>query len=389
MALTPTITSAGITAPAYADLLAELQDQFRVIYGSDIYIEPDSQDGQWLATLALAMDDANQAAVAVWNSFSPSNSQGVQLSNLVKINGLRRNTASNSQAVVRVTGQIGTTINNGRARDDLSNTWALPAAVTIPAAGYIDVTATCETLGAITAPAGTITQIATPTRGWQSVTNLAAASPGEAVETDAELRARQKVSTALPSKTVTAGMLGALQSLSGVTEVKVYENITASTDANGIPARSIAVVLSGGVTSEIGATIMRHKTPGIPTHGALTVNVPDGQGNTYAIRYANPTPVTIGVSITLRAFGGYSADVANEIRAALSAYISALPFGDDVMTSRLYLPAQLYGTGNSGTFEIMTLQTNKNGGSFSTSDIAIAYNEAATTATGNITITVV
>ena len=134
---------------------------------------------------------------------------------------------------------------------------------------------------------------------------------------------------------------------------------------------------------------MRHKTPGIPTHGALTVNVPDGQGNTYAIKYANPTPVTVGVSITLRAFDGYSADVANEIRAALSAYISALPFGDDVMASRLYLPAQLYGAGNSGTFEIMALQTNKNGGASSTADIAIAYNEAATTAVGDVTITVV
>ncbi len=389
MALTPTISTAGITAPAYSEVLSELQDSFRSIYGSDIYIEPDSQDGQWLAILAKAMDDSNQSAIAVWNSFAPANSQGTQLSNLVKINGLQRNQASNSQAVVRITGQIGTTIANGKVRDDLQNTWTLPASITIPSAGYIDVTATCDVLGDISAPSGTITQIATPTRGWQSVTNLAAASPGEPVETDAELRARQRVSTALPSKTVIQGLLGELQALPGVTEVKVYENPTGATDANGIPARSIAVVISGGVNTAIASAIMRHKTPGVPTHGALSVSVSDGQGNTYAIKYANPTPVTIGVSLTLKSFAGYSADVANEIRSALVAYINALPFGDDVMISRLYLPAQLFGSGNASTFELMSLQANKNGGAFGTSDIAIAYNEAASSAVGNITITVV
>jgi len=389
MALTPTITSSGITAPAYSDLLAELQASFRSIFGSDSYLEPDSQDGQWVAILAKAMDDSNQAAIACWNSYSPTNSQGTQLSSLVKINGLKRNTASNSQATVRVSGTIGTTITSGKARDDLSNVWALPSSVTIPSAGYIDVTATCETLGDISAPAGTITQIATPTRGWQSVTNLAAASPGEAVEADAELRARQKVSTSLPSKTVTAGMLGALQALPGVTEVKVYENNTAAVDANGIPARSIAVVISGGVTTSIGQTIMTSKTPGVPTHGALSVSVADGQGNTYAINYANPTPVTIGINITLHSFDGYSSVVATEIKAALVNYINALPFGDDVMLSRLYLPAQLFGVGNAVTFELVSMTINRNSGTFAASDVAIAYNQTATATASGITITVI
>ena len=42
--------------------------------------------------------------------------------------------------------------------------------------------------GAVAALAGTITEINTPTRGWVSVTNPAAATVGTPAETDAELR---------------------------------------------------------------------------------------------------------------------------------------------------------------------------------------------------------
>ncbi|MGC8170052.1 baseplate J/gp47 family protein, partial [Salmonella enterica] len=76
-----------------------------------------------------------------------------------------------------------------------NNIWNLPASVTIPPSGLITVTATCAAIGAVSAPAGTITTINTPTRGWQSVTNPADAVPGAEVESDAALRSRQKIST--------------------------------------------------------------------------------------------------------------------------------------------------------------------------------------------------
>jgi uncharacterized phage protein gp47/JayE len=60
------------------------------------------------------------------------------------------------------------------------------------------VTATCANSGAVAALAGTITTINTPTRGWTSVTNPAAATVGAPAETDAELRIRQGQSVALP-----------------------------------------------------------------------------------------------------------------------------------------------------------------------------------------------
>lgn len=80
----------GISAPVYADYLAWLQQETRRIFGSDIYIEPDSQDGQLLGIFALTLADSAAQAVATYNAFSPVTAIGNGLSSVVKINGLQR-----------------------------------------------------------------------------------------------------------------------------------------------------------------------------------------------------------------------------------------------------------------------------------------------------------
>jgi len=77
---------------------------------------------------------------------------------------------------------------DGTALDTASNQWMLPSSVVIPSGGEITVTATAQNLGAILALPNTVTSIGTPTRGWQSVTNEAAAAPGAPVESDADAK---------------------------------------------------------------------------------------------------------------------------------------------------------------------------------------------------------
>src|SRR4051794_209612 len=113
MASFVTIDASGISAPTYAEILTSLQDSMRSIYGDDIYIEADSQDGQFLAILALAIKTANDASIDVYNSFRPGFAQGGGLSSVVKINGLKRLVPSNSSVVLTLIGQAGTIITNG------------------------------------------------------------------------------------------------------------------------------------------------------------------------------------------------------------------------------------------------------------------------------------
>ena len=204
------VDATGFHYPDYPTVLEQLKDEYRTIYGNDVYLEADSQDGQWVAVMALAIFDTMQVAASVYNSFSPLTAQSDALSRNVKINGIRRRVATYSQVDLRIVGQVGTTINNGQAEDTLGQKWNLPVSVTIPVGGEITVTATAVDIGAKTASANTITKISTPTLGWQTVNNALAAVPGNPVETDAELRKRQKVSTALPSLSVLDGIVGAV-----------------------------------------------------------------------------------------------------------------------------------------------------------------------------------
>jgi uncharacterized phage protein gp47/JayE len=385
----PTISSTGISAPTYADVLSYLQAQYQAIYGADIYLGNDSQDGQFLAVIAAAINDANAAAISIYNSFSPATGQGAALSSNVKINGIAREVPTYSTVLLTITGQAYAVINNGVAKDTGGNRWRLPASVTIPSGGTITVTATSEVVGAIAAPIGTVTGIATPTLGWQAVTNTAAATPGAPVESDAALRFRQTISTALPSLTVMDGIVGAVAGLAGVTRYAAYENDTGSADVNGIPAHSISMIVEGGTDLDIATAIAAKKPPGTPTYGPTSQTVIDTYGNVIPINFYRPTEVPIAAAITIKALPGYNADIGAQLVAAVAGYINALSIGADVLMTRLYLPANLSGSASSFTFEVTSLAIAKKPATPTTADVAIAFNEVASCAIADIALTVI
>jgi len=371
------IDATGFHTPDYPTVLDFLKSEYRTIYGNDVYLEADSQDGQWIAVQALAIFDTLQVAQATYNSFSPLSAQKDALSRNVKINGIRRLIASYSQVDLLIVGQPGTTIVNGQAEDSLTQKWSLPASVVVPVGGSITVTATAAEIGAKTAAANTINKIATPTLGWQTVNNPLAAVEGSPVETDAELRKRQTVSTALPSLSVLEGIVGAVASLAGVSRFRGYENDTGATDANGIPAHSMAIVVEGGDAQAIGEAIAVKKTPGSPTYGTTTVTTYDKYGLPNDINFFRPTVATIGVEVTIDALQGYTTGFAALIAAAVAELLNNLEIGDDVLITKLYVPANLPGNAAGSTFDLTQIRIKKNAGAFGTSNIVLAFNEVA------------
>ncbi|MFJ6322251.1 MULTISPECIES: baseplate J/gp47 family protein [unclassified Rhizobium] len=391
MAATPvaTVDATGIHLPSYNDVLTYLETAYKNIYGQDIYIDPDSQDGELLAIFALAISDANSMAAAVYNAFSPATAQGAGLASVVKINGISKNIASYSTVDLALIGQAGTTITNGVTSDEEGNQWNLPSSVTIPPGGAITVTATAAAVGAFAAGIGTVTTIATPTRGWQSVSNPSAATPGAPVESDAALRKRQTTSTALPSNTILEGIVGAIAALQGVTRYAAYENDTDSTDANGIPSHSIALIIEGGDAQTIANTIAKKKTPGAGTFGSVSETVIDAYGVPHIIKLSRPTSVEITVAITLKALPGYTSSVQTSISQAAVNYINSTAIGgapsgtvewDSAIAAAKSVPG-------AATFRITSLTLSRASGA-GTPDVPIAFNEAGTASLADVTFTV-
>ena len=398
------VDATGIHAPAFSDILVYLVNAMQTIYGADIVVDPSVQDGQMLGIFALALADTNNACIAVYNSFSPATAQGVGLSSSVKLNGMTRAVASNGTVNLLIIGIAGTEIINGVAQDGAGVHWVLPTSVIIPFEGEIVVLASADPPGAVPALPNTINRIATPTYGWQSVNNPDAAALGAPIETDAQLRVRQSNSTMLPSSTVLDGIVGGIASLPGVLRYRGYENDTNDdytnvpvppTGIGPLPPHSISMVVLGGDPIAICQTILNKKTPGCYTYGDVRETVLDVYSIPHDIGFFVPDPVPITVAITLKPNIGYTNAIGQMIINTVAAYLNALPIGDDVIYSKLWLPANLCDatgapTGATGTYDITFMTVAAPGYPASTINVPIAFNAMATCdpATG-VTVTVV
>lgn len=382
------VTENGISAPSYEEILTYLQGEARRIFGEDINLDADTQDGQLIAIFAAAINDVNSQAIATYNSFSPLTAKGIALDNAVAVNGVKRQQATASQVDLEIVGQAGTTIINGVATDNFENRWLLPAQVVIPVEGEITVTAEAEELGAIEATPGTITKIGTPTLGWQSVTNPSGATVGVAVETDNQLRERQTKSTALPSVALWDGILASLLNLEGVTRVSGINNDTDQTDSNGIPAHTIAMIVEGGQVDEIGETIFLKKCEGTGTFGDVKTTYIDDYGFPNQIRFSRPTIVPIYVTLTIDPAADYISSVAGEIKQRIVDYINSLAIGTSVNISRVLASAISSCPGVDTRFDVESIVMGTSAGSQTAASIPIKWNEAAMCELENVTVTV-
>jgi uncharacterized phage protein gp47/JayE len=387
--LAATVGLTGITAPSFNDILLSLQATFQGIYGADAYIGADSQDGQLLGAVASAINDCNSMAVSIYNAFSPQTAVGVGLSSVVKINNITRNVATNSQVNLDIVGIVGTTIIGGQAGDANGNKWNLPASVVIPGSGTITVTATADQLGAINAPISSVNQILTPTAGWQTVNNTTTATPGQPVESDAQLRIRQQISQPLNSNTVLQSLAANLKAIPGVTYGTIYENDTGSVDTNSLPAHSISCVVKGGDAAVIASTIYTKKGNGVTTYGTSSQTIIDISGAVRTIYFSIPTEIPIRVNISISALTGYTSAIGVEIQNQITNFINAFVIGEDLVVNRIYQAALLNGDPLNLTFKITDLQAGPVSGAVGTTDVTIAYTEKATCTPADVHITLV
>lgn len=326
----PSVGTAGLVIPSFDDIFNFLLANFQSIYGATVDLEPASSDYQLLSIFALALSDSEQMGQLVYNNQSPNFAVGAGLSSLVKLNGLARKVATASTCVVTVVGVNGTTIPAGQVQDINGNLWDLPPNITIMG-GSLDVLATAQELGAIniTAP-NQITTIVTVTAGWLSVNNNSnVAAVGQPVETDAQLRARQAISTELPSISPLAGTIAAIAAVPGVTRYNVLENPTGSTDAFGNPPHSITAVVEGGTLVDIATAIYLKKTIGCFTNGTITVPITDpNSGNVTDISFDLPTDVQIYVIVNAHLLAGGTSATITAIQTALVNYLNSLQIGE-------------------------------------------------------------
>ncbi|MDQ7094226.1 baseplate J/gp47 family protein [Desulfosporosinus sp. PR] len=385
----PYIDAAGLHLPSYQDILNDLIQQAKNIFGQGIYLGIDSQDYQFISTFAYKMNDTMQAIQLAYNSRGPGTAIGPSLDGLIKLNGIKRSVPTYSTCPVTLTGISNTVIYNGVIQDQSGYKWSLPATVIIGTNGTVDSTVTCQTVGPIVASAGEINIIATPTYGWTTVVNNAAATLGTAIETDSQLKARQAISTAQPSLTVLEGTKGAIAALPGVTRFKVYENDTSAPDSNGLPAHSITVLVEGGSDADIAKTIYNKKGPGCLANGTTVVNITDQYGQVMPIGFYRPTYVDVDVVINVKQLTGYTSAMTTAIQAAIAAFLNGMAMGaTDIPVNNFFGSALSAQDILNPTYSVTSITACRHGETPGTADITTAFNEAVRGNVDYITINV-
>lgn len=389
----PYIDESGLHIPSYPDIREHLLEQARSIFGQDVYLEHDSQDYQLISVFADKLHDTMQMAQLVYNNRGPASAKGGGLDGIVPVNGIRRKPPTRSTCRVDITGSPNTRIINGVVSDSRNgHNWNLPPEVIIPFTGFVRATATCQEYGPIYVAPGELDGIVTPVQGWTSVTNQEEPVLGQNRETDAALRERQKVSTALPSRTIIDGIKGAVADVPGVTRYRVYENDANEPDARGIPGHSICAVVEGGEDRAIAEAIYAKKTPGGYTHGEVEVNVIDVYGH-YAcppIRFFRPIYKDIYTTINVRALDGYTTDTTTRIAEEVAKYQNSIRIGDNLSVSALWGAAlSAMRELSSPTFSITSISAGLEEEAQGQDDIEIAFNEGARGDVNNIVVNVV
>ena len=304
------VDATGLVTEDLAAITARLQSGFQGIYGTDINLDSNSPDGQMVGLLAQEKVDMLGVVRQVYNSFSPNNATGNVLDQRVGINGIERVGATYTQISVNFAAPnppvavslVGLPNSSPfTIADSAGNQYYLMASQTIPPGGATAVQFQASTIGATLVQAGALT-IITGTPGLTTISYNATpiAQQGVDAEGDIALRARRQNAVSIPAQGWLPAMQGALQAVDGVTGAKVWENNTASTDDNGIPAHGIWCVVAGGAQSAIGTVIYNKRNGGASMKGSILVPITQVNGTTFYIAYdkQNEYPLYFNVQLT-------------------------------------------------------------------------------------------
>jgi uncharacterized phage protein gp47/JayE len=295
--------------------------------------------GQLVGVVASQLRQLWEAGQANYAARDRKQASDDALDSIGELTGSPRDPATQSVALMTVTLAAGTygvgTLTVYRT-GDTTVVFANESSITTAGATLTGQRFLCTQTGPISAPAGTLINIASPYTGFSAPTNPTDAVLGEDVEEDPAFRQRQEDELQKGSASVDA-VRSALLENDNVTFATVLENEGDVTDGNGLPPHSIAPIVEGGTDAEVAAIVFTKKAGGIPSYGDTIVVVNDVQGNPHNIGITRPDLIPLNFRLTyswLSSAYVNTAAVEAAVEAAVAAAFTATQkVGRDLITS--------------------------------------------------------
>ncbi len=279
---------------------------------------------------------------------------------------------------------------NLRDAGDLTNTtsqWELlgegDAAVEASAVSVDD--------GPVVGTAYDLSVIETPITGWTAAWNFLDATLGTDEATDAEARIAGEEDLFRPAATTKDAIRQTLLRLEDVTAVNVFQNVTDTTDGDGVPPHAIECLVRGGTDQLIIDTIGSEcAAAGIATYGNTNGTWTDSEGTDHAIEFSRPTELPIYVIVTLVKVAhddddpdSYPSDGDAQVKEAIATWGNSQKSGKNVVASGI--SAQAFGVAGVLDVTSVLISNNVDPPTVSTT-IAVSLRQLAVFDTTRITV---
>jgi hypothetical protein len=390
------VTSAGFVTKPLTDIKTDLEGALTAEFGASLDLGAESLHGSIIGILSDRLSQLWDLAEGINQAFDPDAAGGVAQDELAGLTGTQRLASKRSTDTLTAIGTAGTILSTGRVVSVLgtgkrfrTTTSATLAAVTAWAgstaylvgarvknganlyqcitagtsagsggptgttaditdggahwrwfgagAAAVDVEVESVDFGAVLAPAGALSVIETPVSGWSGATNLLDAALGRVVETDPALRVRREQLLRAEGNAALDAVAADVRAVADVTSVRIFENATATTDADGVPPHSFEVLVLGGADNAIAQAIWDSRPTGIAAHGTSSGTATDADGGAHTVLFTRPTAVPIYVAAAVQTIAGeFPADGAAQIKAAIVAFaLGYYKVDTDVVAARI------------------------------------------------------
>jgi hypothetical protein len=315
--------------PDTADLLADVEGEWKNSFGSDLQVTPDTPQGVMIAAEAAARAEVVKNNAALANQINPDIAGGVFLDAICALLGLYRAAATRTLVrEVTLTGQPGTNVPAGvRAATAANDLFESVGGVTLDGAGVGVVDFQSVEFGPIQCAAGSLDRVVDSVLGWETVLNANEGVVGVAEQSDASLRDLRRRTLARQGISTVEAVISDLYAIPNVRSLQFRENIAPTTEIiDGITmvAHSIWACVDGGTDLEIATALLTNKTNGANYNGSVTVNVFEPfSGQTYPVKFERPDLVPMLIRVTVRQ-GSSLADPQLAVRDAVMAYVNGL-----------------------------------------------------------------
>jgi hypothetical protein len=322
----------GPQLPLESNVLAGVLADMNTSFGGNMSQSLSSPQGSLAQAFTAIIGAKNSSLAYIAAQVDPDTASGQFQDAIGRIYFLQRFPGTGTVVTATCYGLSTTTIPAGSlAQDTAGNFYASTQAATIPSgAGSVQVQFQCTTNGPIVCGIGALSIIYGGVNGWESITNVAAGSPGALVESRQAFEARRSQSVAINSVNSIQAILAAVLNVPNVIDAFVTDNSTAATVNYGataypLVANSVVVSVAGGAAAALAQAIWSNKSLGCVYNGGTTFTYTDMSNPegppwpSYTVKWLTPAATPVYFTIHIATNSNLPSNLTTLVQAAVQA----------------------------------------------------------------------